>query len=263
MPKKSINFFNYIPLAYPYKIDFLKCSYNEALKYYNWWCEHLSARVSYVCKKAHEHTKIRKDIFDVSPESLILIWRWFTKLAGIYDALTIIDENNNNILKQPCVTPQNKLMLDYIITDITMYFGAVVTGYHVTVNWILPEFSPHKNIINQPVLGGFTVKSNDLSRIDIFDDNSDFKLKNLKGSDNLPDPSYKLFINPHQLVKIAARRLFKGTGFETDLLKMYNLCASHVDEEYLIDELEEKTRKVLEKEELKRLKRIKKEHKLV
>ena len=240
--------FSYEPIIYEEKIKLYNCSINKAHEYYEWYIKNSQDRINYICEKASKDTSIPRELFDVSPESLVLLWRWFAKITDINtENKSYLSRKDKDLIKEnpvkffkPYIKCERNVgeinpIISYILTDISMYFAAVVQGYHCTLKLKLGASWSMPNIRNYPVLTGF-----------VLNEQQKLKCENKK---------LALKMNPYQMCALAARNLLFGItpSYETDLLKMYNICCRYIDEEYLIDNLEQKTKENLLRRENKKI----------
>ena len=85
----------------------------EAEAYFTWYMEKLPERVAYISRICARELHIRRERMDCSPESLILLWKWFRRRAEKQPGPT--PQNP----KQKVLTPETELLLQ----DVGMYLG--------------------------------------------------------------------------------------------------------------------------------------------
>lgn len=96
----------------------------EAAAYFEQYMERVPERVAYVSKVCAKELWIPVERLDCSPESLLLIWKWFRRWAKTEPAIHDKEDRNS---KFPADIWNNKRQLtletEYIIRDIGMYLG--------------------------------------------------------------------------------------------------------------------------------------------
>lgn len=113
-------------------------SEQEAADYFAWYQEKIPERVAYVSKVCTIELRIPEERLDCSPESLMLLWKWFRRRAKTEPAVHADAETGKS--KSPDELFANKRQLtletEYIIRDIGMYLGE-------TFRKAIPVFSGH------------------------------------------------------------------------------------------------------------------------
>ena len=151
------------PLTYdilipPLKKPFEKFSKTEAKEYFDWYIGKIPERIDYL--RAYSGLNL-----DLSPESLVTIWAWFLKNAEVEKTPRIrIDELKRQTKDLPpdirrTVIRENSrqlsLQTEYMVRDITMYFGEVCVVNNEAIHWGYHTDIKKDSFANRPILQGF------------------------------------------------------------------------------------------------------------
>lgn len=143
--------------------------------------------------------EIRHEKINLSPESLILVWKWFLKVAQIRKAskgelrrlkeeLSIFPESfQEHVVKDS--SKELTIVKEYILRDIGMYIGEVFNKEYNHIKWGYYSKSKSDMFVNKPVLMGF--------------------------KDTSYDPPFETEFEPIHMVGVQATKLFDGTQKES------------------------------------------------
>ena len=138
--KKPLTYAICIP---PLTLHYYEMNNEEAQAYYDWFMGILDQRIEYLSKFVAAKLNCEEKIFDLSPESLIPLWKWFLTIAE----------------KEPATVGQNDFQLslqtEYIIRDIGMYLGKTFIKNDTYLYWTLRKKPKSDFFYNQPVIDGF------------------------------------------------------------------------------------------------------------
>lgn len=135
--------YHYLPL--PFSKSIYDLTPQETADYFDWYMEKLPERVSYISGVCARELGVSADRLDCSPESLILLWKWFRRRARKQPAPTPGNP------KQNVLTPETELLL----RDVGMYLGETLRKNVSGLTW--SYYTEPKNDIfaNHPLLTGF------------------------------------------------------------------------------------------------------------
>lgn len=165
------------PLSKPYAL----LSSEEASDYFKWYVDKIPERIVYLSKIVSQKMGNREDRILLSPESLVIVWKWFLSVAK-----TEMDESGHL---------QLDLQTEYIIRDIGMYLGELFNSRHESINWSYYETPKADFFVNRPVLTGFLDKS--------------------------VSPPFQMVFEPIHMVRVQASRILTDRQKEDDLLRVY------------------------------------------
>jgi hypothetical protein len=174
----------------------------EAEAYFQWFMERVPERVAYVSKVCASELGISEDRLDCSPESLVLLWRWFILRGKTETVPEPEDRQLKNTQKSAIARIERQLTLEteYIIRDIGMYFGETLRKNNSSLYWTYYTTPTTDFYQNHPLLMGF------ISR---------------KG-----ESVFKMPFEPIHMAHVQGVNLLDNSAKETDLLKVYNFWTS-------------------------------------
>lgn len=183
----------------PFGLDFQNMTPKQAKENFDWYMSKLPERMEYLRNRCAKDLKIPVSMLDYSPESLIVIWRWFLRTARLektpkaeldkmIEAAKVFGDSYIN-------REQFSVATQFIMRDIAMYIGQVFVTNNPQLSW--SYYTNPKNEVNakQPVIVGFYYK----------DQNTEGKAK----------------INPMDIVVGAAANVFDKTQKDTDIYDQY------------------------------------------
>ncbi len=178
----------------------------QTKKYFEWYISQIPSRVDYVSVKCEHSLRLSKGKINLSPESLILVWKWFISIAEIEE---ISEERLNEYRKSMSGMPESfiehmvgnektqfSLITSYIIRDIGMYLGQVFINNHNNLKWEFYTKPKSDFFVNRPVIKGFEDKSF--------------------------EPPFKPSFEPIHMVTVQAANIFDKTESKYDLFKLYS-----------------------------------------
>ncbi len=127
----------------------------EAADYFGWYVERIPARVAYVSKVCAKSLHIPVEKMDCSPESLLLLWKWFRRKARTERVIrekSQSDLSPGNLLAN---TRQLTLETEYILRDVGMYLGETFRKNHPNIYWTYYTKPRRDFFVNHPLLKGF------------------------------------------------------------------------------------------------------------
>ena len=149
----------------PMGVDFDSWDKRTAESYFNWFLEQIPIRMDYFRKRVSHDLNIEISQLDFSPESLVLIWRWYIRIAVVEK----VPEKSKRIARQSqlyetvgeaCVQKEQLSLNSLIIQrDIGMYLARVFLKESPELKWTYahdPPSKKYKNVFNnRPALTGF------------------------------------------------------------------------------------------------------------
>jgi hypothetical protein len=173
----------------------------EAADYYNWFVGRIPERVAYVSEICAKELHIPLERMDCSPESLVLIWKWFLKRAKTETIILSKEEKNHPAFANGTFRNKHQLTLEseYIIRDIGMYLGETFRKNHPQIYWTYYTKPKRNFFVNHPLLKGFVSAESGIPR--------------------------ELEFEPIHMARVQAASVLNHSAKETDLLKIYNIWA--------------------------------------
>ncbi len=173
----------------------------EAADYFVWFMEKIPERVAYLSKVCATELRIPEEKMDCSPESLVLLWKWFLRRAKtepVVQAESEVERKRflNSILKSE---QQLTLETEYILRDIGMYLGETFRKNNPNVYWTYYTKPRRDFFVNHPLLKGFV--------------------------DRTFDKPFEASFEPIHMAHVQAVKIMKKASKETDLLNIYNIWA--------------------------------------
>ena len=163
----------------------------EAEAYFKWYMDKIPARIRYLSGKCSDDLGINRDRINLSPESLVIIWKWFLNVAAT-------ENTEVNGL-------QFDLQTEYIVRDIGMFLGEMFRFNYESIKWSYFESPKTDFFVNKPLLIGFK-------------DNSVF-------------PPFDAVFEPIHMVRVQASKILNNQQKDNDLLKLYNKWSRKIPDE--------------------------------
>lgn len=135
--------YQYLPLPFDKRIYDL--TPQETADYFDWYMEKLPERVAYVSGVCARELGISANKLDCSPESLILLWKWFRRRAKKQPGPTPANP------KQKVLTHETELLL----RDVGMYLGETLRKNVPGLTWTYYTEPRNDFFSNHPLLTGF------------------------------------------------------------------------------------------------------------
>lgn len=176
----------------------------EAAEYFEWFMARVPERVAYVSKVCAAELGIPEEKMDCSPESLLLLWKWFRRRAKTEPVIP--EDTRKSGKKFPDNVWNNKRQLtletEYILRDIGMYFGETFRKNVPGIYWTYYTKPRRDFFVNHPLLNGFV--------------------------DRTFDKPFAACFEPIHMAHVQAAKLLDKTSKDTDLLRIYNIWAEKI-----------------------------------
>lgn len=149
-------------LVPPLGLDFYNMTPKQAKENFEWFISKIPERMEYFRNRCASDLKIPVETLDYSPESLIVVWRWFLKTARMEktpkDELDKMKEGAKVFGESFINWEQFTIASQFIMRDIGMYIGHTYILNYPQLYW--HYYTKPKNEFNakQPVIAGFRVK---------------------------------------------------------------------------------------------------------
>lgn len=176
----------------------------EASDYFAWFMERIPERVSYISKVCATELNIPEEMMNCSPESLVLLWKWFLRRAKTEPVLQSETEAERKRFRNSILKSEQQLTLEteYILRDIGMYLGETFRKNNPTIYWTYYTKPRRDFFVNHPLLKGFI--------------------------DRTFDKPFEASFEPIHMAHVQAVKIMKKTSRETDLLNIYNIWAQKI-----------------------------------
>jgi hypothetical protein len=114
-------------------------------------------RVAYISRVCAKELHIPEERMDCSPESLLLLWKWFRKRAKTEPVILTKDRKTQTGYANGLFTKESQLTLEteYILRDIGMYLGETFRKNHSQIYWTYYTKPKRSFFVNHPLLKGF------------------------------------------------------------------------------------------------------------
>ena len=129
----------------------------EAAAYFDWFMEQMPGRVAYVSEICAKELGVSVEKMDRSPESLVLLWKWFRRRAKTERVPGAANKERETMIPQ--ARRQLTLETEYILRDVGMYFGEVFCRNHPGICWSYYTSPKRDFFVNHPLLKGFVDRS--------------------------------------------------------------------------------------------------------
>jgi len=142
--------------------SFYELSKKEAMDYFRWFLGEIPNRIRILNEYFEETSGLPKELLDYTPESLNVIWNWFSP------KIRIVPRTEEEIEEQKALVPPGTDIDPYkpsnetlaIAFDIGIYFGETFRRNNNGIEWGVVTKPKSLFYVNRPVLRGF--KSNKL-----------------------------------------------------------------------------------------------------
>lgn len=175
---------------------------SEAAAYFEWYTNSIPERVEYISKVCAMESGISKEKMSLTPESLIILWKWFRKRAKIE---SIIIEKGEDPIKKPGTGMKKRqltLETEYIVRDIGMYLGETFRKNNKRIYWTYYTKPRRDFFVNYPLLKGFI--------------------------DRTFGQPFEASFEPVHMVGVQAAKIIDRTAKDQDLVNLYNLWIQKV-----------------------------------
>lgn len=193
---------NYDTLVPQLDKSIFKLSEKEAATYFEWFVEQVPRRVAYVSAVCAKELRVPVERLDFSPESLLLIWKWFRKKAKTEPVTLTEEEKNHSAFNNGMFKNDRQLTLEteYIIRDIGMYLAETFRKNHPQIYWTYYTKPKRSFFVNHPLLKGFV--------------------------DMTTGVPFNAEFEPIHMAGIQARKILSGKSKDTDLFDIYTIWSN-------------------------------------
>ena len=206
MRKRFIKDIDYDILVPPFGLDCYGFDQKQAEGNFNWYIEKIPERIEYLKKRCAQDIGIATEEITLSPESLILIWRWFLNTALIEKTpkkqLCIMRKIFSKQGEDFVSKDKLSVVTEFIVRDIGMFVGEVFVRNYPDIEWSFYTEPENDFFVNCPLLIGF--------------------------EDDKYSPPYKLVFEPIHMVGVQASKLLDKTQKETDLYDIFMKWTEHI-----------------------------------
>lgn len=175
----------------------------EAADYFAWYVEQIPSRVSYVSDICAKELRIPRENLDCTPESLLLIWKWFRLRAKTEPVIKAKgapkDKSYPDIWSNK---RQLTLETEYIIRDIGMYLGETLRKNVPNIYWTYYTTPRRDFFVNHPLLKGFI--------------------------DTTTGNPFEAVFEPIHMTGVQAAKILSRRSCDADLYNIYNIWAEKV-----------------------------------
>lgn len=178
-----------------------KLNEEETAAYFEWFMEQVPVRVAYVSQVCAKELHIPVERMDCSPESLLILWKWFRKRAKTEPVILTEEEKKHPAYANGIFRNKRQLTMEteYIIRDVGMYLGETFRKNHPQIYWTYYTKPKRSFFANHPLLKGF---------IDM----------------TTGAPFFAEF-EPIHMAGIQARKILSKKSKDTDLFDIYTIWA--------------------------------------
>lgn len=179
--------------------NIFKLNEKETAEYFEWFMDQVPQRIAYVSRICAKELRIPLERMDNSPESLLLLWKWFRKRAKTEPIILSEEEKKSPAYENGmfCTKRQLTLETEYIIRDIGMYLGETFRKNHPQIYWTYYTKPKNSFFTNHPLLKGFVEITDGV-------------------------PFYAEF-EPIHMAGIQARKILLKRSKDTDLFNLYTI----------------------------------------
>ena len=156
------NDIKYDLLIPPIGLNFQKMTPKQAKENFDWFISKIPERMNYFRNRCAKDLNILPEELNYSPESLVVIWRWFLKTAKMEktpkDELEKMKEGAKIFGESFINREQFTVATKFVIRDIGMYVGQVYTINYPLLYWHYRTRPRNSINVNQPLIAGFRAK---------------------------------------------------------------------------------------------------------
>jgi len=185
--KKKIQYKILIP---PILKPFEEMNEKETNEFFVWFVDRIPERIEYIKMVCSQSINIPSESIDLSPQSLIYIWKWFLNVAEVEN---IPNEENTNVYESS--EKQFSLETEYILRDIGMYLGQTMVTNISNIKWSYYTTPKTDFFVNRPLLLGFIDKNF--------------------------SPPFPTEFEPIHMARVQASNIFNNTQDQNDLFNLY------------------------------------------
>lgn len=197
---KQNRFDNYQLCTLPIGSAYFKLSMPEAKDNFNQFMHMIPERINYLTTRCANDLRISTKMLDMSPESLVLIWRWFLKNACVVDngerEMVELRKHFGHLGESFIGGKRLSAVTKFVLQDIGMYLGEAFVCNCSSIRWELCTRPRNSIFINRPVLVGFV--------------------------DNNYTPPFRNIFEPTHMASVQAAKLLSDTAqHDEDLYNVY------------------------------------------
>lgn len=177
-----------------------KLNEQEAADYFAWFMDQVPNRVAYVSHVCAKELHIPAERMDCSPESLLLLWKWFRRRARTEKYIPSADEQKyRDQFGDQAWLPKRQLTLEteYIIRDVGIYLGETLRKNCENIHWTYYTKPRRDFFVNHPLLQGFIDRST--------------------------GKPFEASFEPIHFTHVQAAKLLDNSSSNTDLLNIYTI----------------------------------------
>lgn len=158
---RKIRDVKYDILVYPSAIVPQNMTPEQGEEYCNWFFSKIPERMEYFRRRCALDQLISPDLLDYSPESLVLVWRWFLGIARTEktpQAYRAAMESGAKIFGESYI-PRRVLSVisQFILHDIAMYVGECFVRNKDSLYWCYIPLEKEDICYNQPAVSRFRI----------------------------------------------------------------------------------------------------------
>lgn len=196
---KHNEFENYQLHCLPTESDYFKMSQQEAKDNFNRFMRIIPERIDYLVMRCANDLRVSRQMFTMSSESLVLLWRWFLQNACIAEMEEIevseMQKRFSHFGESFVGKKKLSAITEFVLQDIGIYMGEIFVKKESSIHWSCCTTPKNSVFINRPVLEGFV--------------------------DNNYSPPFHVVFEPIHMVGVQAAKLLSGNA--TDEKDLYNL----------------------------------------
>lgn len=176
----------------------------EADDYFHWFLDRIPERVSYVSHICAKELGISEDRMDCSPESLLLLWKWFRRRAKTEPVVRTVEEKLSKRFPDNIWKNERQLTLEteYILRDIGMYLGETFRKNNPAIYWTYYTKPRRDFFVNHPLLKGFI--------------------------DRTFGTPFEASFEPIHMAGVQAAKIISNKSTDADLLNIYKIWAEKI-----------------------------------
>lgn len=137
--------------------SFESLSKKEAMDYFRWFLGEIPNRIRILSEYFEETSGLPKELLDYTPESLNVIWNWFSP------KIKIVPRTKEEIEEEKALVPPGSDIKTYkpsnetlaIAFDIGIYFAETFVRNNKNIEWAVVTKPKSLFEVNRPVLKGF------------------------------------------------------------------------------------------------------------
>lgn len=193
-------------LVYPQEIGLENMTPEQGEEYVQWFLSKIPERMEYFRNRCAEDLGISVDELDYSPESLILVWRWFLKTARMEKVpreQLVQQRKAAGVLGDSfSATKVFSVATHFIMYDIAMYVGQCFVLNYPSLHWCFCPQPEDSVTVNQPAITQFhVVIEMNLPKFRVVEADSEFY--------------------PIHMVGVQAASFYRNAQKETDLYNIF------------------------------------------